>query len=137
MSQLADRVEIAELVDRLARVLDERRFDDLRTIYAPAAQTQSRLGTLRGIDEIIQVVRRASSEDELAQHLNMSVVVDLDGDQAKVSASQLVYFFREGESPHRAAGLRTGYTAERTPAGWRFTRAEIAPLWQQDLKTPA
>ncbi|OKI44694.1 nuclear transport factor 2 family protein [Micromonospora sp. CB01531] len=131
MSSVADRAEIAELVARLARALDERRFDDLRTVYAPNAETSSPRGVLRGVDEIVDVVRRTSPEQESTQHLNTDVVVDLDGDRAGVSTHQLVYFFHRGEAPHRTAGIRARYTAVRTPAGWRFAHAEISPLWQR------
>ncbi|MEU9828473.1 nuclear transport factor 2 family protein [Micromonospora chersina] len=128
---MTDRSEIAELVARLAWVLDERRSDDLRSVYAPDAETRSPRGTLRGIDEIVDVVRRTSPEEVLTQHFNTDVVVDLDGDRAEVAAHQLVHFFHEGEPPHRSAGLRTRYTAVRTPAGWRLAQAQISPLWQR------
>ncbi|MET8909560.1 nuclear transport factor 2 family protein [Micromonospora sp. NPDC004551] len=131
MSTVTDRTEIAEMVARLAWALDERRFDDLRTVYAPDAETRSPRGALRGIDEIVDVVQRTSPEDVLTQHFNTDVVVDLDGDHAEVRAHQLVYFFRQGEVPHRLAGLQTRYTAVRTPTGWRLSRAEISPLWQR------
>ncbi|TDC75806.1 nuclear transport factor 2 family protein [Micromonospora sp. KC606] len=133
MSHLTDRVEIAELVARLARALDERRFDDLRTVYAADAETSSPRGAHAGIDEIVDVVRRTSPEEESTQHFNTDVVVDLDGDRAEVNTHQLVYFFRRGEAPHRTAGVQARYVAVRTPAGWRFARAQICPRWQHVL----
>ncbi|MEW2378079.1 nuclear transport factor 2 family protein [Micromonospora sp. NPDC047812] len=130
MSHVTDRAEIAELVARLARALDERRFEDLRAVYTPDAETSSPRGALCGIDEIVDVVRRTSPEEELTQHFNTDVVVDLDGDHAEVGTHQLVYFFHRGEAPHRTAGVQAHYTAARTPTGWRFARARISPLWQ-------
>lgn len=132
MSPTADRVEIAELVARLARALDQRRFDDLRSIYTPDAQTSSPRGELRGIDEIVEGIRRTSPVGEAIQHFNTDVVVDLDlhRDRAEVSTHQLVYFFRPGEAPYRTAGVQAGYTASRTPEGWRFSNARIVPVWQ-------
>ncbi|WFE27359.1 nuclear transport factor 2 family protein [Solwaraspora sp. WMMD791] len=132
MSPVADRVEIAELVARLARAQDQRRFDDLRSVYTPDAATSSPRGELRGIDQIIEGFRRTSPADEGIQHLNTDVVVDLDadGDRAEVDTHQLVYFFRPGEAPYRTAGVRAHYVAARTPDGWRFTSARIVPVWQ-------
>lgn len=130
MSPVTDRTEIAELVARLAQALDERRFEDLRGVYAPDAETSSPRGALHGIDDIVDVLRRTSPEEESTQHLNTDVVVDLDGDHAEVGTHQLVYFFRRGEAPHRTAGVQARYTATRTPTGWRFARARISPLWQ-------
>ena len=131
MSHVTDRLEITDLVARLGRVLVERHFGELRTIYAPDAEARGPRGELRGIDEIVEVLQRTSPEEEKTQHLNTNVVVDLDGDRAEISASQLVYFFRAGQAPHRTAGVQTAYTAVRTPAGWRFAEATISPLWQQ------
>jgi hypothetical protein len=130
MSHIADHVEIAALVARLGRVLDERQFDELRTIYTPDAESRSPRGELSGIDEIVEVLQRTSPEEEKTQHLNTNVVVDIDGDRAEVSASQLVYFFRADQAPHRTAGVQAAYTAVRTPNGWRFMRARISRLWQ-------
>ncbi|MEU4782050.1 nuclear transport factor 2 family protein [Micromonospora sp. NPDC023633] len=111
---MTDRAEIAELVARLARALDERRFEDLRAIYPPDAATSSPRGDLRGIDDIVDVVRRTSPQEEATQHFNTDVVVDLGGDRADVSTHQLVCFFRGGQTPHRTAGVRARYTAVRT-----------------------
>lgn len=132
MSPVADRIEIAELVARLARALDQRRFDELHSIYTPDAQTSSPRGELHGIDEIIDGIRRTSPADEGIQHFNTDVVVDFDsgGDRAEVDTHQLVYFFRPGEAPYRKAGVQARYTAARTPVGWRFTRARIVPVWR-------
>ncbi|MEV0429916.1 nuclear transport factor 2 family protein [Micromonospora sp. NPDC050495] len=130
MSPVTDRAEIAELVARLAWALDERRFDDLRAVYAPDARTSSPRGALSGIDEIVDVLRRTSPEEDLTQHFNTDVVIDLDGDRAEIGAHQLAYFFQQGAAPHRRAGLRTRYSAVRTPAGWRLAEAHISPRWQ-------
>lgn len=43
---------------------------------------------------------------------------------------QLAYFYREGQPPHRTAGLRLEYTAVRTEGGWRFQEANILRRWQ-------
>lgn len=131
MSPETDRAAIAELIARLTRALDERRFDDLNAIYTPNAETSSPRGTLRGTNEIIDVLRRTSPADELTQHLNTDVLVNLDGDRAEVHTQQLVYFYRRGAAPHRTAGVQARYTATRTPVGWRLARARISPLWQR------
>lgn len=125
----ADRYEIAELLSRLATVLDDRRFDDLRTVYTDDAEAVSPRGNLHGVGEIIDVLSRASRPDEQTLHINGAVVVDVDGDRAEVSSNQLVYFFAEGEAPHRFSGGRATYSAARTPDGWRLTRAHIVPRW--------
>ncbi|MEJ3746557.1 nuclear transport factor 2 family protein [Actinomycetes bacterium KLBMP 9797] len=130
---MSDRAEIIELNAKLGRAWDEGRLDDLRDVYVKDARTQSPRGALHGIDTIIDALRPPSPTDERSQHFNTDVIVALDGDQAEVTANQLVYFFRENQPPHRVAGVRCAYTAVRTPAGWRFSRAHITPAWNQNL----
>lgn len=130
-----DRAEIADLLARLVLALDDRRFDDLRSIYAADAHTSSPRGELHGIDEILALVRRNASGEELTQHVNGSTVIDVEGDRAEVRSHQLVHYFRAGAAPHRTTGIHFRYTAERRPEGWRLSRGLITPLWQNP--TPA
>lgn len=130
MNAIADRLEIADLFAELARVLDEGTPDELRNVYAKDVVVQSpRGGEIRGIDDVVAFV--AATDDAKTQHLHGNVVVTVDGDRAEASATQLVFFFREGEAPHHRAGVNARYTAVRTPDGWRFDRATITPVWQE------
>jgi hypothetical protein len=58
-------------------------------------------------------------------------VVDVDVDQAAASANSVVYFFRDGEAPHRTSGLRLACTATRTPDGWRLSESRTKLLWMR------
>ncbi|MGW1347457.1 nuclear transport factor 2 family protein [Kribbella sp. NPDC002412] len=130
MNAIADRLEIADLFAELARVLDEGTPDELRNVYAKDVVVQSpRGGEIRGIDDVVAFV--AATDDAKTQHLHGNVVVTVDGDRAEASATQLVFFFREGEAPHHRAGVNARYTAVRTADGWRFDRATITPVWQE------
>jgi hypothetical protein len=132
MSEIADRVEVAELFARLARVLDEGTPDDLRQIYTKDVVVWSpRAGELHGIDAVLEFLRSTAVDDERTQHVHSDVLVTVDGDEADASANQLSFFYRDGEAPHRLAGLRLTYTAVRTDAGWRFREANISRAWQR------
>jgi ketosteroid isomerase-like protein len=127
---IADRMEIAELFARLARLLDEGRYDDAHTIYTDDVVVRSpRGGMLRGIGEVTAHLRRTHGGGDgggrRTQHLHADVLVAVEGDRATASASQLVYFYRDGQPPHEEAGTRLSYAAVRTPAGWRFSEARI------------
>jgi ketosteroid isomerase-like protein len=129
-TQTADHVEIAGLFARLARVLDTKDHDGLRAIYSDDVVVHSpRSGKLHGIDEVLDFVRQSDDKDVRTQHLHSDVLVDVDGDQASASANELVYFYREGQPPHRTSGLQLTSTAVRTPAGWRVSEAEIKLAW--------
>jgi ketosteroid isomerase-like protein len=129
--QTTDRLEITDLFARLARILDTKDHEGLRAIYTDDVVVHSPRGEFHGIDEVLAHVRRVDNEDELTQHLHTDVLVDFDGDQAAVSANQLVYFYRDGQQPHQTSGLQLTYNAVRTPVGWRVRAATIKLAWQQ------
>jgi ketosteroid isomerase-like protein len=133
VTQIADRIEIADLLGRLAGLLDEGRHDDAHTVYDDDVVVRSpRGGELHGLDEVAAYLERSQVEGERTQHVHGDVLVHVDGDRASATANQLVYFYRDGEPPHRTSGLRTACTAVRTPAGWRFSEVQIALAWTHD-----
>jgi 3-phenylpropionate/cinnamic acid dioxygenase small subunit len=135
LMSIQDRADVADLLARLALTLDERRFDDLRALYAPDAHVTSPRGELRGIDEIVDVVGGSSPAGVRTQHVNATIVIDVDGDRADVRSQQLVYYFHDGAAPHRTSSIDARYVAERRPQGWRLVRGRIAPLWQNPTPT--
>ena len=135
---LTDRIEIAELFARLARLLDEGRYEDVRSVYAEDVVVHSPLGgELHGIDEVLAFLRGSRVEGEHTQHLHGDVLVKVSGDQAEASANQLVHRYRAGEPPHRESGLRLAYTAVRTPAGWRFREGRLTLAWAKRRRRAA
>ena len=87
---------------------------------------------LRGIDTVVDFLKDTAVEGELTQHVHGDILVTVDGDRADAAANQLAYFYRDGEPPHRTAGLRLQYTAVRTEEGWRFDEANIVRAWQRE-----
>ncbi|MEU4835570.1 nuclear transport factor 2 family protein [Streptosporangium sp. NPDC023615] len=137
LTDLTDRHALTDLVARLTRWLDDSCAapaldgEGLRAVYSEDATVRSPRGGARGVDAVLEYVRRTTSPGEHTQHFTTDVLVDLDGDRADVTANLLVYLFRPGQAPHRTVGLRYAFTAARLPGGWRFTRAEITPAWFQ------
>jgi uncharacterized protein (TIGR02246 family) len=130
MSEIADRLEVAELFARLARALDEGTADDLREIYTKDVVVHSpRGGEIHGIDDVIAYV--TATHDTRTHHMNSDILVEVAGPRATASANQMVSFFHDGERPHRRSGLHLKYSAVRTPEGWRFDRANIGLAWQE------
>jgi 3-phenylpropionate/cinnamic acid dioxygenase small subunit len=127
-----DRLDIAELLTRLAHLLDNNDVDELDTVYTEDVEVHSpRGGELHGLSAVTKYVRESQVATERTHHMNTDILITLDGDQAEASANQLVHFFREGEAPHQKSGLHTSYTAVRTPAGWRFRKARITLAWTE------
>ncbi|WP_406641675.1 nuclear transport factor 2 family protein [Amycolatopsis sp. WGS_07] len=125
-----DRLEVADLFARLARMLDERRHDEIDRVYHPDIAVHSPRGELRGLGEVTEFLTQ--ERDELVQHVHGDILVDLDGDRATATANQLVYFYRDGQPPHRRTGLRVATAAVKTPDGWRFIEMSISPAWIQE-----
>jgi 3-phenylpropionate/cinnamic acid dioxygenase small subunit len=120
IDQITYRVDVADLFTHLANLLDECRHDDAPTVYHDDIVVRSPRGELHGLDEVTAHLKRSQVEGEHTQHVHGDVLVQLDGvdgDRAKATPNQLVYFYRAGEAPHRTSGLRVACTAVRTPAG--------------------
>ena len=129
-ANVTDRLEITELFARLAYLLDEKRWADAGTVYADDVVARSPRGAeIHGLDQLIDFLCKAEVEGVHTQHRHTDVLVEVTGEQATVSAYELVHFYREGEPPHQTSGLRLNHTAVRTPAGWRFRGARITLAW--------
>lgn len=127
-----DRIEIADLFSRLNHLLDEKRWDDVHTVFTSDIAVHSpRNGEIHGLGDLAGFMRQAEVAEEHTQHVTTDVVVDVDGDQAAASANSVVHFFRAGEAPHRTSGLRLACTATRTPDGWRLSESRTTLLWMR------
>jgi hypothetical protein len=137
LQQLQDRAEITDLVYRLGVGLDEGRFDDMRELLVEEATVRTPGGQAEGREALIAQARRNHPSDQRFQHLVTNVLVDLDGDRAKVRANLVVHIAIPGPAsydvpaPPSRSSIGEIYRFElvRTPAGWRFSRIETVPLW--------
>ncbi|GAB3338826.1 nuclear transport factor 2 family protein [Micromonospora halotolerans] len=130
---IADRIEITDLFTRFALLLDEKRWEDADTVFTDDVAVHSpRGGELRGIDKVVGFMRQSEVEGQHTQHTTTDLLVDIDGDQAAVTANSLVYYYRDGQAPHFTGGLRTAGTVVRTPAGWRIREQRITPAWTRE-----
>lgn len=124
-----DRIEIADLFTRFARLLDERRWNDAGTVLAADVQVDSPRIRVHGIDKVVDYMREAEVDGEHSQHTTTDLLATIDGDRAAVEANSLVFYYRDGRPPHQTAGLRQTCTAIRTAAGWRLSEIRITPAW--------
>ena len=126
LQQLADRQAIADLVMRLARMLDEKRFEDAPAILADDATAQTPGGTSRGRAAVVEQARR--NHTVTTQHVITNLLIDVDGDRADAGANLLVTFAPEAEEP-TMLGERYRFEAVRQPAGWRLNAIAVEKLW--------
>jgi 3-phenylpropionate/cinnamic acid dioxygenase small subunit len=90
IQQLVDHNEITNLVYRLGAYLDDRRFDEMRSLFVEEATVRTPGGTAEGREALIAQAKRNHQPDEPTQHVITNVLVLLDGDHAKVRANLVV-----------------------------------------------
>ena len=122
-----DRQDITDLISRLGRWLDDKRFDDARSVLTEDVTVSTPGGRAEGLE---RVVAQASRNHQVpTQHLITNVLVDIDGDAATATANLLVTFAGESQQ-----GERYLFGALRTPEGWRLSRVEVTPIWREQLR---
>jgi hypothetical protein len=137
LQQLADRNEITDLVYRLGAFLDDRRFDDMRSLLVEDATVRTPGGTAEGREAVVAQADRNHHSDEPTQHLITNVLVDLENDRAEVRANLVVNFAAPASSDQSLPAPPRKYTlgeiyhfdVVRTPNGWRFSQIEATPTW--------
>jgi SnoaL-like domain len=133
LAGLIDRAAIADLIHRLGVILDEKRFDELGSIFVPEATVTSPGGHAEGIDAIAAQARRNHRPDLHTQHLATDLVVDLDGDSAQARGNYIgVFATRNGSlasAPQFQIGSVYRFGLVRTTDGWRMRSMEMHPTW--------
>jgi len=132
---IRDRQELAHLAARLGVLMDDKRFDDLGSIYAEDATAATPGGTAQGVAGLIAQARRNHQGFARTQHVITNPLVELDGDRATVQANLVVTFVQRSDAlePHFTLGARYRFEAKRTEQGWRFSRVEVTPVWRADM----
>jgi hypothetical protein len=139
LQRLEDRQAIAQLVAQLGRMLDEKRFDDARSILADDVTVYTPGGHACGSEAVVAQARRTHTVN--TQHAISDVLIDLDGDRAHVRANLIATFAPDrpgarlviGDAEHPDSYLTLGevyrFEAVRTDAGWRLARIETERVW--------
>src|SRR4051794_16249959 len=101
-----DRVAVADLVTRLYALLDERRYDELGSVYAPDVELEFPSAHMHGLDEAVTMARSRGERYDRAQHITTDLLVDVEGDGARVRANHWAIHvhpggrFEAGAGPH-------------------------------------
>ncbi|WP_162919012.1 nuclear transport factor 2 family protein [Taklimakanibacter deserti] len=115
-SDLFDRIAIIDLITHIGLSLDEKRFDNLRSIFTADV-----------------VVKRGHSQGRLASthHLFTDYLIELSGDKAEVRANLRGFHVHRAEAPASHFDIAERYRFEmvRTAEGWRVFRMTTEPVW--------
>lgn len=136
VQELVDRQAIADLIYRLGLWLDEKRFDDARSIFTEDATVDHPGRSARGVESVAAQARR--NHDEVhTQHIFTNVLVDVEGDQPAARANLIATFVQDADDPtsHFMMGAQYDFQVVRAPHGWRLSRVRISPTWSRGSRT--
>mgnify|MGYP001424817169 CR=1 FL=1 len=142
VQQLTDRAEISDLVSRLGLLLDEKRFDDIRSVVTDDVvadfPSYAAAGQLRGSDDLAAHGLKSQGRFARAQHVMTNVLIDLDGDRASVRANLIATHVHQADesSSHYDIGEYYRLEVVRTPAGWRISRLNPNAIWSAGTRPP-
>ena len=131
--ELADRLTLTELVTRLTRSIDLKRFDTLAGLYGPDAVLHTPVGAIEGPEAIADFARRGHEQYEQTQHLVSGTTVDADDEEAAVVADVVAVFVPLASDPGTNIQLGSRYelALTRSGNGWSIARHTITPVWQR------
>jgi hypothetical protein len=134
MQELVDRQAITDLISRLGLWLDEKRFDEARSVLTEDVTVTTPGGASEGVEAVAEQARRNHAVDR-THHVITNVLVELEGDRATAGAN-LVATFADGPDSLRTHGERYRFEALRTAAGWRLSRVQVIPVWMSGAIPP-
>lgn len=124
---LLDERDITRGLGRFARILDQKRWDDLADVFAEDLSFDYGSGVEQhGIDALREQMRRFLDVCGGTQHLLGSLLIDVEGDQA-VSRAYVQARHQRRNDPAGPIFDSTGeYTDrwERRTQGWRIVRRD-------------
>ncbi|WP_328345835.1 nuclear transport factor 2 family protein [Micromonospora sp. NBC_00421] len=140
-----DRGDITQLVYRFYADTTEGKFDDLNKVLSEGVVVSNPGGGLtEGRDKVIAGASEGFKTEDRVQELVSNVLVDLDGDKAKVRADVVQLFGSSvtpkgkiAPEPTLTLNSRMRFEATRSSDGWRLSRIEGDVLWAIDKSVPA
>jgi hypothetical protein len=138
LRRLSDRVAVAELLDRYAKLFDERNFDEaLPALVTPDAHIELPPGEHWGAEGMDAFHAETMTPFGPTQHIFASHLIDLDGDRARFRANAhithvLLPIGSDGDPDNLfvVGAVLTG-EAIRTPDGWRIHKAVLDAVWRE------
>lgn len=134
--ELSDRFEIQDLVFRYAYLIDNRQFDELRSVFTADAYVDYSVygGSVGDLDTTIAFLKQALTAERFPgyQHLNANVQIALHGDRAEgrvMCFNPMVMSLPEGGTQTYMLGLWYVDAYRRTPGGWRISRRVEEKSW--------
>lgn len=138
LEQISDRVEIEDVLTRYCYAVDDREWNLYRGLFTPDAVIDDRVtgGIQSGVEEHIQYLNGALSKVTLSQHVISTVLIDLNGNSARVRAHcscPMVIDRREAKKHVFFQGLWYRNSLVRTPEGWKIAHLVEDGYWTYNM----
>jgi uncharacterized protein (TIGR02246 family) len=132
-TEIADRIALRELVERYARIPDDRDYALVDQVFAPDATLVGPGFELSGRDAI-RAAMRAIERYSATLHCVHNHLVEIRGDDAEGEAYCVANHLHEVEGrPYKLDwGIRYQDRYHREPEGWRILRRELRIVWEQN-----
>jgi ketosteroid isomerase-like protein len=127
-ASVQDELDVRRLMATYCHLCDDAAFDAVVGLFTPDAALVYGEREAHGSEEIRAFFEEFQGElERRGKHLQMNVVVDVEGDRARSQSDVLfVRYFDGALLPHVAARYRDELA--RVDGQWRFTRREIERL---------
>jgi hypothetical protein len=140
--ELADRAEIADVIERYFVALDERDWAGLDAVFAPGATLVYDMGAPARSTHpaMVELFRRFCDRFVLTQHLASAPLVELDGDRARARTKLRALHVQEDAAGARNAWVVHGVYRDvlaRGAAGWRIVERHFRSLHVEGALWPA
>ncbi|MFG3103551.1 nuclear transport factor 2 family protein [Streptomyces sp. NPDC048182] len=129
---LTDRAEIADLLDRYLRSLDDGVIDDAwgRAFHTEDVTARMPVGTVQGREAVVDRVRRGMALFDRTVHLGTNAVIEVDGDRATARGAQLsTHVLADGTPGVFVSAGHTDTELTRTADGWRISATTLTVVW--------
>lgn len=135
--ELSDRFEIQDLCYHYADLVDQKKFERMRTeVFTEDAHIDYSVfgGSVGDVDETIEFLEAAVTRELFpnSQHLNANVQISVDGDGAKgrvMCFNPMEMAMPDGTTQTYFIGLWYVDEYSRTSAGWRMSRRIEERSW--------
>lgn len=126
---LVDRAEIAELLVRYARCIDERDWAGLQGTYTEDGVMQH--GTVSvDRERVPELSEKILTGCASSHHLVSCPSIVIEGDTARSHSHYFATHVSEGTTVRRQGGGWYDCELRRTDRGWRFTRVRSTSSWR-------
>ena len=133
MSEHDDRQAIIDLTTAYCYALDDRRFEDLASVFTPDAVADYDPVVCHGIDEITAKVRGSIEFLDATAHMVANHRILVEGDKGSCECYLMAQHLRKGTPGGDLYMIAGRYRDEvvRTPQGWRIASRVLTRVWIQ------